>query len=340
VRAHSGAHARRADHGGSRARRAPARRATRLAVGVAVACALAAALTGSVPGARDEPERRAVAVERPAVRAGAAARAEVLALADAALADAAATARAAPADAPADLLAALDAAAARLRSFATPGGRGPLSPPPGTAVRLSQIEAAVGDVFRAAAAVRAAAGPASSTVAVGWTAPPGLARLEAAVADARAAAAAVRRPDAPAVDGSAGWVDRRHPAVDEADLCPVPFAPTHRLRCDAAAALAALNDAYRAEHGADLELSSAYRTHTQQVALRAARGALAARPGTSLHERGVAVDLAGAGGLGEFDAPLYRWLAATAPRFGWAHPPALGPGGSGPPEPWHWEFVG
>ncbi|RMI13475.1 M15 family metallopeptidase, partial [Cellulomonas triticagri] len=128
--------------------------------------------------------------------------------------------------------------------------------------------------------------------------------------------------------------------VDPATLCPVPFAPGALLRCDAVEALVALNEVFRADHGEDLPVGGTYRSYAEQVRLRAAKGGLAAPPGTSHHGWGVAVDFEGFGGVGQFDTPLFRWMVEHAPAYGWVHPAELGPGGGGPQEPWHWEFAG
>jgi LAS superfamily LD-carboxypeptidase LdcB len=121
-------------------------------------------------------------------------------------------------------------------------------------------------------------------------------------------------------------------------LCDVPFDHSVRLRCDAAAALTLMEKAYRAETGQRLTVVSSYRTTDVQTQLFLEKGAIAAAPGTSNHERGQAIDVGGAGTLGQFDAPLYLWLSANAGRFGWHHPLIMEPGGSGPLEPWHWEY--
>ena len=110
------------------------------------------------------------------------------------------------------------------------------------------------------------------------------------------------------------------------------------LPCDAAAALEEMDAAYRAQTGKHLVLTSAYRTAPQQALLRESKGALAAVPGTSNHGRGLAIDIAGAGSLGQFTAPLYAWLVDNAQIYGWHHPSYMEPGGSGPLEPWHWEY--
>lgn len=120
-------------------------------------------------------------------------------------------------------------------------------------------------------------------------------------------------------------------------LCRPRFANV-LLRCDAAAALDQLNAAYRAAFGQNLAVSGGYRTLAEQEQARAAKGDLAAQPGTSNHGRALAVDFSDFGGVGQFDDPDYLWMVDNAPQFGWIHPAAMGPGGSGPLEPWHWEF--
>lgn len=127
-------------------------------------------------------------------------------------------------------------------------------------------------------------------------------------------------------------------AIPAAYLCGVDFDRTVQLRCDAAAALEQLNGAYVAANGRNLRVSSSYRTAEEQAALHEEKGDLAATAGTSNHGRGQAIDLAGAGVLGQFDAPLYLWLTAHAGDYGWHHPSYMDPGGAGPLEPWHWEY--
>jgi hypothetical protein len=54
--------------------------------------------------------------------------------------------------------------------------------------------------------------------------------------------------------------------------------------------------------------------------------------GTSMHERGLAVDFRlGGRTIGSRSSPAYRWLAANAARFGFSNYP---------PEPWHWSTNG
>ncbi|HWS58574.1 MAG TPA: M15 family metallopeptidase [Actinotalea sp.] len=134
-----------------------------------------------------------------------------------------------------------------------------------------------------------------------------------------------------------GWPNG---SVPLSELCVPSQAPTGLLDCVAAAAFDRMAAAYRADTGSALRLESAYRSFDEQVAVRAARGALAAAPGRSMHGVGLAVDLADAGALGEYTAPVYLWMVEHAAAYGWYHPVEMGPGGSGPAEPWHWEFGG
>jgi hypothetical protein len=57
-----------------------------------------------------------------------------------------------------------------------------------------------------------------------------------------------------------------------------------------------------------------------------------ARPGASMHERGLAIDFSYDGAvISSHDNPGYQWLAANAGRFGFANLPS---------EPWHWSVNG
>ena len=156
----------------------------------------------------------------------------------------------------------------------------------------------------------------------------------AAAADAAAARTAAAR-QAAAVAVAAGSSNGAIPADA---LCGLSFARGALLRCDAATALNTLDAAYLADVGTDLLIVSSYRSFADQVAVKAARGGLASTPGFSNHGRGLAVDFGDFGAVGQFNAPGYQWMKANAERFGWHHPAVMDPGGSGPQEPWHWEF--
>ncbi|MGB3445001.1 MAG: D-alanyl-D-alanine carboxypeptidase family protein [Actinophytocola sp.] len=117
-------------------------------------------------------------------------------------------------------------------------------------------------------------------------------------------------------------------------LCPLGVG-AHLLRCDAAAAFDALNQAYATTFGTPMCVTDSYRTFDAQVRLYARKPALAAVPSTSNHGWGLALDLCG--GAQSFGSAQYAWLRATAPSFGWVNPEWAWPG-RGREEPWHWEF--
>lgn len=172
------------------------------------------------------------------------------------------------------------------------------------------------------------------------------AEAEAARVAAEQAAQTAEAARVAAEQAAAAELARKVAAADAAPngeiprslLCGVSFDSTVLLRCDAAAAFEGLNAAFRAHFGRNISVSDSYRTYDEQVAAKANRGDLAAAPGTSNHGRGLAVDLDGFGDVGQFDRPYYTWMAAHARDHGWLHPSYMGPGGSGPLEPWHWEF--
>lgn len=99
-----------------------------------------------------------------------------------------------------------------------------------------------------------------------------------------------------------------------------------------------------AADGVGIAINSGYRDPAQQIALRrqncgSSEDAIyempssqcsppTARPGTSNHELGLAMDLDNCRSRG---TACYRWMAANASRFGFANLPA---------EPWHWSVDG
>ena len=125
--------------------------------------------------------------------------------------------------------------------------------------------------------------------------------------------------------------------IDPAGLCPLWAAPGQLLRADAESAFEAVSRAWAEQYGVLLCVSDSYRSLASQVQLYAVRPSLAARPGTSNHGWGVALDLCG--GVQRFDSDQHHWLARNGPQFGWFHPQWARQGGS-KPEPWHWEFAG
>ncbi len=145
----------------------------------------------------------------------------------------------------------------------------------------------------------------------------------------------LERPVLPGCDGEVANFNAANGYIDKDDMCQL-WVRGHYLRADAAVALAELNVAYRKQFGTSLSITDSYRSYQQQVSVRARKPGMTARPGTSQHGWGLAVDLAG--GVQNEDV-RYRWLRANAPRFGWDHPTWARAGGSGPYEPWHWEYV-
>lgn len=119
-------------------------------------------------------------------------------------------------------------------------------------------------------------------------------------------------------------------------LVPLSWTPG-RLRADAAASLDALNVAYRSAFGTDLAVTDTYRDLAGQHACTRAKGSMCAKPGTSQHGWGVAVDLGG--GVQRFGTAQHEWMRAHGPSYGWVLPGWAQQGGS-KPEPWHWEHSG
>ncbi|WP_051480365.1 M15 family metallopeptidase [Cellulomonas sp. KRMCY2] len=137
------------------------------------------------------------------------------------------------------------------------------------------------------------------------------------------------------------WGGYANGHIPPAAMCIIPWAPTHLARCDAVTALTQLNELYKADHGGQpLGISSSYRNFDRQVELKRQLGYLAAEAGKSNHGLGMALDLIGFGGVGDYTKPNYLWMMANAPAFGWVSPPWTLPGVQGPDEPWHWEFMG
>ncbi|MEU4364021.1 D-alanyl-D-alanine carboxypeptidase family protein [Promicromonospora sp. NPDC023987] len=133
-------------------------------------------------------------------------------------------------------------------------------------------------------------------------------------------------------ESTAGYANGRIPADA---LCPLPFAPGHLLRCDAAERLTALSDEFEKEFGYPIPLTDSYRPYAMQVAVKGSKPHLAAIPGTSNHGWGLAIDLDDpiAGG----SSPEYVWLRLHAPDYGWDNPSWAQLDGA-KPEPWHFEF--
>ncbi len=126
--------------------------------------------------------------------------------------------------------------------------------------------------------------------------------------------------------------------LPQSSLCRVSFAPmdtTGLLQCAAAASLEKMAQAYAAELGKPMCFGNGYRTLAGQYAIFDIKPALAAKPGTSNHGWGLAVDFCG--GVQSFGTREHRWMQQRAGSFGWVHPEWAQAGGSRP-EAWHWEY--
>lgn len=129
--------------------------------------------------------------------------------------------------------------------------------------------------------------------------------------------------------------------IPENLLAPIPWESKYSLRGDATSSLIALNNAFRAQFGYNLPINDGYRDYEGQVRAKEIYGNEAAAPGTSNHGWALAIDVGDRNHyrLG-FSHPIYLWLKANAPLYGWVHPDWAEPGGRGPDEAWHWEFWG
>lgn len=135
--------------------------------------------------------------------------------------------------------------------------------------------------------------------------------------------------------GCTGGVATAHAngRIPESVLCPLPQ-PGERLRADAAEAFIELDGDYREAFGRPMCVADSYRPYHEQVRLfQEMLPGMAARPGTSQHGLGLAVDLCG--GVNSLGTAEHQWMLAHAPAHGWHNPPWA----RGGFEPWHWEFT-
>lgn len=110
--------------------------------------------------------------------------------------------------------------------------------------------------------------------------------------------------------------------IPEEQLCPLPFAPGHKLRCDAALALERAVAAGMPTNS----MSDSYRSLESQIKTKQLKPFLAATPGKSMHGLGIAIDVSG---------PMRTWLHEHGAEFGWINPQWAK---TEKYEPWHFEF--
>ena len=176
------------------------------------------------------------------------------------------------------------------------------------------------------------------------------AEAEAAEAQAAAAQRASASPATPATPAPSLFItstptadgDGSNGHLPSSVMCLIPWGTDQvgalqYLRCDAAAALTAMNDAFRAHFGTPVDMDLTYRSYADQVVIREYYGARAAAPGTSRHGLGTALDVQEWPDVYGFDTPRYAWLVATGPDFGWSAPASVR--ADAPfPEYWHFEY--
>lgn len=145
---------------------------------------------------------------------------------------------------------------------------------------------------------------------------------------------------APHAQAAGAWGNHSNGAIPLSALSEISWAKSKYLRADAAQALSQLNALYLARFGAHIVVTDAYRDLATQVRLKATKGNLAAKPGTSNHGWALAVDLGG-GIQSSYKTPQYLWMADVAPGYGWVNPDWAKPGPKfQKSEPWHWEYTG
>lgn len=137
--------------------------------------------------------------------------------------------------------------------------------------------------------------------------------------------------------GTGAWGGYSNGRIPTDALAALSWTPHHQLRPDAAAALEQLDAEYLAAFGKHISVTDSYRTYGEQVAVKLAKGWLAATPGTSNHGWALAVDLGG--GIQSARTPQHAWMVANGPAHGWYLPDWAKATGS-KPEPWHFEYRG
>jgi zinc D-Ala-D-Ala carboxypeptidase len=137
---------------------------------------------------------------------------------------------------------------------------------------------------------------------------------------------------------------------------PVPHVWEPTLRREAADGVVAMFAAFAAETGLQLQSQSSFRSYATQVSVygddvtahgQAVADTSTARPGTSEHQTGLAIDISALPAACSLDAcfgatPHGRWLAANAWRFGFLlRYPADKVAVTGYAfEPWHYRYIG
>lgn len=133
---------------------------------------------------------------------------------------------------------------------------------------------------------------------------------------------------------------QRNGAVPEKMLVSIPWDPEKTLiAAPALNDLNRLNAAFKKKFGRNLQIDLAYRTRSTQDAYWIELGQfIAAKPGTSNHGWGTAIDFPETHDY-SFRGKYYRWLKANSKNYNWTHRKNLEEG-SPYAEAWHFEYSG
>lgn len=148
---------------------------------------------------------------------------------------------------------------------------------------------------------------------------------------------AVFHTSTPTVEGDGTNGNMPRSAMTALSWCADSAGNQQWLRTDAAEAMVRLNAAFSAEFGENIAIDLSYRSYADQVAIRDALGSIAARPGTSNHGWGLAIDTWEWAAY-YFGTPRYEWLVANGPTYGWVSPSARSGGSNS--EYWHFDYAG
>lgn len=148
-----------------------------------------------------------------------------------------------------------------------------------------------------------------------------------------AASRAITKTVLPGCDGEAPKGEASNGELPKDWLCDIGVGK-HQLRTDAAVSFAKMNAAFKKDTGKELAVTDSYRSLESQISVAERKPGFAARPGTSNHGWGLALDLGGGTQTGTGEQ--YEWLVANAKKYGWENPDWAKRNSY---ELWHWEYV-
>ncbi|MDN5659468.1 M15 family metallopeptidase [Brevibacterium aurantiacum] len=148
-----------------------------------------------------------------------------------------------------------------------------------------------------------------------------------------AASRAITKTVLPGCEGEAPKGDASNGEVPDEWLCEIGVG-NHKLRSDAAVSFAKMNAAFKKDTGKELAVTDSYRSLESQISVAERKPGFAARPGTSNHGWGIALDLGA--GTQNGTGVQYDWLVANADKYGWENPDWAQRNSY---ELWHWEYV-